>query len=135
MKYLLLCIFSLSTFAAEYEIQMINSKGKMRFEPTFLKVEKGDTVKFNPINKGHNSKSVYTPVGADSWDGKTSKSISVVLKKDGVYIYECKNHAIMGMAGIIQVGSPKNMDDAKEFLQKYKKKFVMNKKRLDGLLK
>ena len=104
----------------------------MVFEPMLLKAEVGDSVNFVPKSKGHTSQSVYTPDGAKTWKGKTSQPVTVTLDKEGLYIYECQNHGIMGMVGMIQVGEVKSIEKAKTFFEKYKNKFIMNKTRFDN---
>ena len=81
----------------------------------FLKIKAGDEVIFSPKSKGHIPHSIYIPAGAKSWKGKISEEIKVNLDKEGVYIYECQNHGIMGMTGIIQVGKASNLNEAKDF--------------------
>lgn len=127
---------SINGFAKTHEVLTLNkSNGQtMVFEPMFLEIEVGDTVKFVPKDKGHTSQSVFTPEGIEPWKGKTSKEIEVTLNKEGVYIYECQNHGIMGMAGVIQVGKAINVEKAKEFFSKYKKKFIMHKDRLNPII-
>ena len=40
----------------------------------------------------------------------------------------------MGMAGVIRVGKPVNLEEARQFFEQYKKRtFAMNKERLDAL--
>lgn len=129
------------SFSKEYKVEALN-KGdahSMTFKPMFLKASVGDVVTFIPTSKGHTSESVFTPKGATTWKSKTSKEVKVTLNKEGLYIYKCRNHGIMGMAGVIQVGAsasgdggrPTNFIEAKKFYNKLKKKFIMNKNRLD----
>jgi len=124
-------IFS-NTFAASYDVKMLNKEGKelMIFTPSVLKIKVGDTVKFLPSTRGHHPRSVFIPDGAKSWEMKGNKEIEVTFDKEGVYIYDCKNHYVMGMVGVIQVGNKTNLDQAIEFSKKYKKKTSMNKERL-----
>ncbi len=44
----------------------------MVFEPSFLKIEPGDTVTFVPTDKSHNSETILgmIPEGAEAWRGK-----------------------------------------------------------------
>ena len=53
----LMTLMSTATFAEEHIVEMLNNgdDGMMIFEPGFLKVEKGDTVKFLSTDIGHNS--------------------------------------------------------------------------------
>ena len=100
--------------AAEHEVQMLNKgPGGQRnwFEPAVLRVAPGDTVKFVPTDKGHNSASVVVPEGAEPWNGKLSKEIAVTLTVPGLYAYKCLPHFGLGMVGLIVVGDPSiNLD-------------------------
>ncbi len=129
-------IYSATSFSKTYEIYMMNSSNgqSMVFEPMFLKVELGDVVKFIPKNKGHNSQSAFTPNGASSWKGETSKEVTIKIEKEGIYIFECKNHRVMGMSGVIQVAKPVNLNEAKKFVEKYQTKVVINKNRLTDII-
>ncbi len=125
-----------SAMAAEHQIKMLNKSGKdtMVFEPAFLKVAPGDTVKFIPTNPSHDSASEFIPKGATAWKGANSKEVTVTLTKEGVYIYRCTPHTIMAMVGVIQVGKPTNLAEAKEVAKKMSAKFAINKDRLDNYL-
>lgn len=95
--------------AAEYEVQMLNkgSNGMpMQFEPAFLKIAPGDTVKFVPTTKGHNSETILeiAPEGAEPWKAKINEEISVTFSQEGTYAYKCLPHFALGMVGLIQVG-------------------------------
>jgi pseudoazurin len=103
------------TMAADYEVKMLN-KGTdsqtMVFEPAFLKVQPGDTVRFIPTDKGHDAESIpgMLPEGAQPFKGKISQEISVTFQTPGVYGYRCTPHFGMGMVGLIEVGDkPANL--------------------------
>ena len=136
----LLIFLSLSApaFTAEHVVKMLNAgkDGAMVFEPGFLSVNVGDTVKFEATDMAHNSASVkgLIPAGAKPWMGKMSKDISVTFDTEGVYVYECTPHKMMAMVGVIQVGNANNLDDIKQKSNAYKRSFVMNKDRLDKYL-
>jgi pseudoazurin len=105
--------------AAEFEVKMLN-KGPdnqmMAFDPPFLKVQLGDTVKFVAADKGHDAESIpgMVPDGATPFKGKISQDISVTFDKPGLYGYRCVPHFGMGMVGLIEVGgSTANLDAAK----------------------
>ncbi len=119
--------------AAEYEVKMLNNgaEGSMVFEPGYLKVAPGDTVKFVPTSAGHDSVSVTIPKGAKGWQGKTGQAVSVTLDKEGVYIYKCSPHTIMAMVGVIQVGKASNLDEAKSAAKELSATFALNKDRLN----
>lgn len=106
--------FSLS--AAEYEVHMLNkgADGKaMVFEPAFLQIEVGDTVKFIPTDKSHNAEVIkeLIPEGGTEFKGKMNEEISVTFDVAGAYGYKCAPHYGMGMVGLIVVGAdPANLD-------------------------
>ena len=122
--------------AADHQVRMLNNgkDGTMVFEPGFLRVAKGDTVKFVKVDPSHNSAAVLVPAGAKPWKGKPDEEISVKLDQEGVYLYVCDPHKIMGMAGVIQVGKPANLAEAKGQAEALSKSFVMNKDRLAGYM-
>ena len=111
----LLLSFSSIAFSAEHEIKMLNfgSEGGMVFEPGFLKVNVGDRVNFVAVDISHNTESVegLIPAGATSWKGDINENVSVVIDKEGVYVYQCTPHIILGMVGVIQAGEPVNKDE------------------------
>ena len=106
--------------AAEFEVKMLN-KGPdnqaMTFDPPFLKVQVGDTVKFVPTDKGHDAESIpgMVPDGATPFKGKLSQEISVTFDKPGLYGYRCVPHFGMGMVGLVEVGNnTSNLDASKQ---------------------
>jgi pseudoazurin len=95
--------------AADFEVKMLNkgSDGQnMVFEPAFLKVQPGDTVRFVPADKGHDAETIpgMLPEGAQAFKGKISQEVAVTFDKPGVYGYRCVPHFGMGMVGLIEVG-------------------------------
>ena len=132
----LVTMVGISTFAKDYIVETKNNhEGQsMTFHPIFLEVAVGDSVTFKPTNPGHNSQSFYLPEGASSWEGETGKEITVKFDKEGHYLYECVNHGVMGMVGLIKVGKAQDQEAAKEALQKLKKKMAMKKDRLDAYI-
>lgn len=118
--------------AAEHKIKMLNSgpDGKMVFEPAVLEVKVGDTVTFLPMDAEHDSISVLTPPGANTWHGRRNQQISVVINKEGVYIYKCAPHYYFGMVGVIKAGAATNLAEAQQVAEKMSRRFVMNKDRL-----
>lgn len=121
-----------TVYATEHEIKMLNmgADGSMVFEPGYLKVNPGDTVKFVPTDAGHNSVSSFTPDGGVTWKGDISKEVIVKMDKEGVYLYVCVPHSIMAMAGVIQVGNAANLPEAKKAAEELSGKFAMSKDRL-----
>jgi pseudoazurin len=104
--------------ATVYEVQMKNSgeAGPMVFEPALTRVATGDTVKFVPVDKGHNAESIkdILPEGAEPFKGKISQEIDVTFTVPGVYGIKCLPHFGMGMVALIVVDDPAtNLEDAK----------------------
>lgn len=122
--------------AKTVEIKMLNSgkEGSMVFEPAFTKVDVGDTLKFTPTDKSHNSTSVYVPKGAKPWVGKPDQAVTVKVTKEGVYIFKCDPHSVMGMVGVVQAGQASNIAEARAEGEKFATTFVMNKDRLKKYL-
>lgn len=108
------------TLGADFEVKMLNKSSdgqSMAFEPAFLKIQPGDTVRFVPTDKGHDVETIagMLPEGAQPFKGKISQEISVTFDKAGVYGYRCAPHVGMGMVGLIAVGDPAaNLESAKQ---------------------
>lgn len=113
---------------------MLNKSGKssMTFKPVLTVANVGDTITFIPKSTDHIPQSVFLPKEAIPWIGKVGEKLTIKLTGDGIYIYECRNHSLMGMAGLIKVGNISNMEEAKTFLTIFNKKFIMNKDRLSN---
>lgn len=132
-------LFSIAQgFARLHQIEMLNSSNKnsMVFEPNFLQINVDDEVEFIPTDRGHNSRSIFVPEGFEKWRGKNDEKIRIKFSKKGIYIFECQNHAVMGMVGAIKV-SEGGFEKVKveEFLKNYQKKVALNKNRIDDLLR
>jgi pseudoazurin len=117
---------ALPATAAEHQVQMRNkgAEGPMVFEPSYLKIAPGDTVRFLATDKGHNVLSIdgMSPEGAAPFKSKMNEDIAVTFDKPGVYGFECKPHYGMGMVGLIVVGDPVNLAEAQAVPQKGKAK-------------
>src|SRR6188768_3738935 len=103
--------------AAEVEVKMLNkgTDGVMVFEPAFVKVAPGDTVKFVSTDKGHNAETIkgMLPEGGATFIGKTGEDVAVKFDQAGIYGVKCAPHYGMGMAAMIVVGTPANEEQAK----------------------
>lgn len=124
-------------FAADHVVKMLNTgkDGTMVFEPSFIKVAVGDTVVFAPTEKAaHNSASLLLPEGAKPWKGAPDTEVKVKIEKEGVYLYACEPHKVMGMVGVIQAGKPVNLAQAKATAAKEQASFAMGKDRFDKAL-
>ncbi len=124
-------------YAADHAVKMLNTgkDGSMVFEPSFVKVAVGDTVTFTPTQVGaHYSVSMLMPEGATAWRGAPDKELKVKIEKEGVYLYACEPHKVMGMVGVIQAGKPVNLAAAKVVATKEQAAFAMGKTRFDVAL-
>jgi len=116
-----LALMAMPASAAEIEVKMLNkgAAGMMVFEPAFVKIAPGDTVRFVPTDKGHDAASIdgMIPEGAAPFAGKMNEAITVVFDKPGIYGVKCKPHYGMGMVALIAVGEATNLDAARAVKQ------------------
>lgn len=95
-------------YAAQYEVQMVNRNklGGMSYEPSYLIIQPGDTVKFLRTAPGHNAATISSmwPETAQTFRGNINEEIVMSFDKEGVYGVECTPHMAMGMVMVIQVG-------------------------------
>lgn len=122
--------------ATDHQVLMLNQgkEGVMVFEPGYLKVAVGDTVRFIARDKTHNAESVSVPAGATPFKGRIDEEIVVKIEKEGVYVYQCAPHSVMAMVGVIQAGTPVNLAQAQQAAAALKAGVAINKDRLDKLL-
>ena len=133
---LLLCSAAVVVQADEHEVIGIDNRNyqSMFFEPDFLQIEPGDSVTFVVTHFDHLPRSVFVPDGATHWEADPGMSITVTFSEEGIYIFECLYHAVMGMTGVVLVGHPVNLEEARTFFEHYKDMtFAMNGNRLDRL--
>lgn len=78
----------------------------MVFEPSFIKANVGDVVKFVPTDLSHNAESIPTmaPARAPSFKGALNKPIALTVTERGLYGVKCAPHLGMGMVALIQAG-------------------------------
>jgi pseudoazurin len=115
---ILTAAFGTGAMAADFEVQMLNKgkDGAMVFEPSSLKIAKGDTVTFVPTDKSHNAETIdgLIPDGATAFKGKMNESVKITFDVEGAYAVKCAPHVGMGMIGLVVVGdAPKNLDAIK----------------------
>jgi len=124
--------------AKDYTVKMLTdgpNGTKLVFDPMFLKVNVGDTVTFEPLQKaGHTSISLLVPEGAKPWKAPADTQVSVKIDKPGVYLVECDLHKNMGMVAVLQAGKPVNLAEAKKRATEEEAKMLANKDRYDKLL-
>ena len=102
--------------AEEHQVRMLNKgeKGAMVFEPDFIRAAPGDTVRFVPVDKGHNAETIkgMIPEGAEIFKGKFNEEIVFTVDQEGVYGIKCAPHYAMGMVALIEVGDGQNVEEA-----------------------
>ena len=100
--------FSGAAIAEDFEVKMLNrgDAGTMIFEPSFLRIAAGDTVKFIAEDRGHNAESIpeMMPEGGTEFEGKINEEVEVTYDVEGLYGVRCKPHYAMGMVMTIAVG-------------------------------
>lgn len=121
--------FAGAAMAAEVEVKMLNkgTEGMMVFEPALVKIEPGDTVKFVASDKGHNAESIkgMFPANATPFGGRSDEDVTVTFDKPVAYGVKCMPHYGVGMVGLIVVGTPGNLAEAKTVPQTGKAKQVL----------
>lgn len=109
--------FAGTAFAAEHEVLMLNkgTKGAMVFEPDYVEAAPGDTIRFVPTDKSHNAELIkgMIPAGAAEFKGKINQEIVYEVTDEGLYGVKCTPHYGMGMAMLISVGAPVNLEEAR----------------------
>ena len=107
--------FANLSWAADIEVKMLNKgeEGKMVFEPSFIKANKGDTIIFLPSDKGHMAASIkgMIPKGAKGFKSKINKKYKYTVKEEGLYGIRCTPHYANGMVALLLVGDPVDTTD------------------------
>ena len=122
-----------------YEVKMLNQgdQGSMIFEPAFIKINTCDSINFEMSDAGHNAVTVAAPAGSEPFDTKYKASTLVQFDTNGIYLYKCSPHAMMAMAGLIQVSDANNKADMENAVMKFGASVMMPnvKTRMSDLLK
>ncbi|GAB3488361.1 pseudoazurin [Marinomonas epiphytica] len=133
----LLAVFVPSVvFAKDWQIKMLNygEEGSMVFEPSYIEAQVGDTVTFIPAQSGHNAKSYVVPEGEQAWSSKLNQEYTLSLNQQGVHLYYCPPHLIMGMIGVIKVGEALNQQVIEQKYPRLRSKISLNPARADKIL-
>lgn len=95
-------------YGQTHEVKMLNrgERGSMVYEPDFLDIAAGDSVKFIASHSSHNAASIpgLVPTGGATFKGRINEEIEVTFDVPGVYGVECTPHRAMGMVMLIRVG-------------------------------
>ena len=119
---ILILLMGNSVHAAEtHVVKMLNqgAEGSMVFEPAFIKINAGDSINFEMSDAGHNAVTVAAPAGSVPFDTKYKPSTLVQFDTNGIYLYKCAPHAMMAMAGLIQVSDASNKTEMNEAIMKF----------------
>ena len=135
---LLFLFVSTSIRAEEHLVKLLTtaSNGEtMVFEPGFLQVSVGDTIVFEPADASHNAESFFAPTSDANFYTEFGVTESIVMTQEGIYLYKCTPHFMLGMIGVIQVGEALNKVEALAAWDERKEALVMNQDRMDIYLK
>ena len=121
-----------------YVVKMLNqgTLGTMIFEPAFIKINTCDSINFEMSDAGHNAVTVAAPAGSVPFDTKYKPSTVVQFDTNGLYLYKCAPHAMMAMAGLIQVSDAGNKAEMVKAIMKFEGTVMMPnvKTRMSDLL-
>ena len=108
-------------------VKMLNegNQGAMIFEPAFIKINTCDSITFEMTDAGHNAVTVAAPNDSIPFDTEYKPSTTVQFDTNGLYLYKCTPHAMMAMAGLIQVSDASNKDAMKAEIDKIESKVMM----------
>lgn len=110
MKHAAFALFLMASpaFAEVHEVKMLNrnDQGSMIYEPQFLRIAPGDSIKFLPTQPGHNAATIegMLPEGAEPFRSKINQEFEVTFDVPGTYGIKCSPHFAMGMVMLVQVG-------------------------------
>ena len=94
--------------AETHEVQMFNrnEQGAMIYQPEYLQITPGDSVRFIPTQPSHNAATIdgMIPEGATPFKSKINEDFTVTLTESGRYGIKCSPHFAMGMVMVIDVG-------------------------------
>lgn len=107
---LFVCLAMTPLFAETHEVGLYtrNDNGPMIYEPQFLKIAPGGSVRFVPVQGGHNAATIdgMIPEGAEPFRSQIDEDFTVTLTEPGLYGIKCSPHFSMGMVMLIEVGEP-----------------------------
>jgi pseudoazurin len=113
------------TLAANVDVQLLNKgdKGAMVFQPDLIKIAVGDTVTFQPTDKGHNVDGAAgnIPTAATPFKGQMGQPLAQTFTVPGVYLVKCDPHYGLGMVAVVVVGDDLSNLDAIKAVKNPKK--------------
>ena len=123
----ILLLSNISFGSETHIVKMLNNseQGSMVFESAFIKINKGDSITFEMTDAGHNAVTVAGPAGSTPFDTKYKPSTTVQFDTNGLYLYKCTPHAMMAMAGLIQVSDASNKEAMISAIEKFEGTVMM----------
>ena len=122
-----------------YTVKMLNEgpSGAMVFEPDFIKINTCDSINFEMTDAGHNAVTIAAPKDSLPFDTQYKPSTTVQFDTKGLYLYQCSPHAMMAMAGLIQVSDSSNKSEIETAIQKFESAVMIPgvKTRISDLLR
>lgn len=95
--------------AETHIVEMYNrsDNGPMIYEPSFLLIAPGDSVRFVPTQPSHNAGTIdgMIPEDAEPFRSRIDEDFTVTLTVPGSYGIKCSPHVAMGMVMLIEVGA------------------------------
>jgi pseudoazurin len=111
--------------AANVDVQLLNKgdQGSMVFQPELIRINVGDTVTFQPTDKGHDVQSIdgMIPAGASAFKGDLGQPLAETFTVPGVYAVKCVPHYGLGMVAVIVVGNDLSNLEAAEAVKNPKR--------------
>lgn len=104
-----------------YTVKMLNDgpSGAMVFEPDFIKINSCDSINFEMTDAGHNAVTIAAPKDSLPFDTQYKPNTTVQFDTKGLYLYQCSPHAMMAMAGLIQVSDSSNKSEIETAIQNF----------------
>ena len=123
----ILLLSNISFGSETHIVKMLNNseQGSMVFEPAFIKINKGDSITFEMTDAGHNAVTVAAPNDSIPFDTEYKPSTTVQFDTNGLYLYKCTPHAMMAMAGLIQVSDASNKEAMISAIEKFEGTVMM----------
>jgi pseudoazurin len=92
----------------------IITASRVSFSPTVTLIEPGDSVHWKGMSV-HSTGILadMLPPGAEGWESPIGEDFEKTFTQQGIYIFRCKPHGRLGMAGAIIVGKPENIESIK----------------------
>ena len=131
-----------NAISATYDVDMLNKRDdgeKMVYSEDILYIDLNDTVNWLTTSPGHNVEFIGAPETADlpKKPSKVNKEFSYTFDVPGIYLYQCSPHAMMAMAGLIQVSDSSNKSEIETAIQKFESAVMIPgvKTRISDLLR